>query len=61
LYCSPDIIRTIKSRRVKWAGHVAGMRKKRTAYSILVGEAKGKTPQGKPRRRWENNIKIDLI
>jgi hypothetical protein len=50
----------IRSRRMKWAGHVARMREKRNAYRILVGEPKGKRPLGRPRRRWENNIRIDL-
>jgi hypothetical protein len=60
LYCSPSIIRIIKSRRMKWAGHVARMGEKGIAYRILLGKAEGKRPLGRPRRRWEDNIKIDL-
>jgi hypothetical protein len=60
LYSSPSIIRMIKPRRIRWAGHVALMRKKRIAYKILVGNPEGKRPLGRPRRRWENNIKIDV-
>jgi hypothetical protein len=51
----------IKSRRMRWAGHVARMGKKRSAYRILVGMPEGKRPLGRPRRRWVDNIKIDLI
>jgi hypothetical protein len=51
----------IKSRRMKWAGHVARIGKKRNAYRILVGKPEGKRPLGKPRRRLVDNIKIDLI
>jgi hypothetical protein len=50
----------IKSRRMRWAGHVARMREKRNAYRILVGKTEGKIPLGRPRRRWVNNIKMDL-
>jgi hypothetical protein len=50
----------IKSRRMRWAGHVARMRGKRNAYRILVGKSEGKRPLGKPRRRWMDNIKLDL-
>jgi hypothetical protein len=60
LYCSPSVIRIIKSRRMRWAGHVACMREKRNAYRILVGKLEGKRPIGRPRCRWENNIKMDL-
>ena len=60
LYCSPNIVRVIKSRRMRWAGHVAGMGKRRGMYRILVGKSEGKRPLGKPRRRWEDNIKMDL-
>jgi hypothetical protein len=58
LYCSPSIIRIIKSRSMRWAGHVARMGGKRTAYRILVGNAEGKRPLGRPRRRWEDNIRM---
>jgi hypothetical protein len=60
LYCSPSIIRMIKSKRMKWAGHVGCMGEKRNAYRILVGTREGKRPLGRPRRRWEDNIKRDL-
>jgi hypothetical protein len=60
LYSSPSIIRVIKSRRMRWAGHVARMRGKGNAYRILVGKAEGKRPLGRPRRRSVDNIKIYL-
>jgi hypothetical protein len=60
LYSSPNIIRMIKSRRMRWAGHVARMGEKRNAYRILVGKQEGKRHLGRPRRRWVDNIKIDL-
>jgi hypothetical protein len=60
LYSSPSIIRIIKSRRMRWAGHVARMGEKRNAYRLLVGKPGGKRPLGRPRRRWVNNIKMDL-
>jgi hypothetical protein len=60
LYSSPSIIRIIKSRRMRWAGHVARMREKRDAYRLLVGKPEGKRPLGRPRRRWVDNIRIDL-
>jgi hypothetical protein len=60
LYSSPNIIRMIKSRRMRWAGHVARMGEKRNAYRILVGKLEGKRPLGRPRRRWVYNIEIDL-
>ncbi|KAJ4428113.1 hypothetical protein ANN_24127 [Periplaneta americana] len=60
LYSSPDIIRTIKSRRLRWAGHVARMGESRNAYRVLVGRPEGKRPLGRPKRRWEDNIKMDL-
>jgi hypothetical protein len=50
----------IKSRRMRWAGHVARMRAKRNAYMVLVGNPEGKRPLGRPRRRWVDNIKMDL-
>jgi hypothetical protein len=61
LYSSPSIIRIIKSRRMRWAGNVARMGEKRNAYSLLVGNPEGKRPLGRPRRRWVNNINIDLL
>ncbi|KAJ4435442.1 hypothetical protein ANN_18057 [Periplaneta americana] len=60
LYSSPDIIRNIKSRRLRWAGHVARMGESRNAYRVLVRRSEGKIPLGRPRRRWEDNIKMDL-
>ena len=60
LYASPNIVRVIKSRRMRWAGHVAHMGEKRGVYRVLVGKPEGKTPLGIPRRRWVDNIKMDL-
>jgi hypothetical protein len=60
LYSSPNIIRVIKSRRKRWAGHVARMGEKKGAYRILVMRPEGRRPLGKPKRRWEDNIKMDL-
>jgi hypothetical protein len=57
---SPNIIWVIKSRRMRWAGHVARMGEKRGAYRILVERPEGRRPLGRPRRRWEDNIKMDL-
>jgi transcription termination factor 2 len=59
LYSCPSIIRMIKSRRMRWAGHVARMGEKRNAYRILVGKPEGKRPLGGPRRTWVDNIKMD--
>jgi hypothetical protein len=61
LYSSPSIIRIIKSRRIRWAGHVAQMGEKRNVYRLSVGKPKGKRPLGRPRRRWIDNIKMDLL
>jgi hypothetical protein len=60
LYSSTSIIRIIKSRRMRWAGHVARIGAKRNAYRLLVGKPEGKKPLGRPRRRWVDNIKMDL-
>jgi hypothetical protein len=60
LCSSPNIIRVIKSRRMRWAGHVARMGEKRGAYRILVGRPEGRRPLGRPRCRWEDNIKMDF-
>jgi hypothetical protein len=60
LYSSPNIIRNIKSRRMRWAEHVARMGETRNAYKILVGKPEGKRTQGRPRRRWVDNIKTNL-
>ena len=59
-YSSPNIVRVIKSRRMRWAGHVARMEERRGTYSALVGKSEGKRPHGRRRRRWEDNIKMDL-
>jgi hypothetical protein len=60
LYSSPSIVRVIKARRMRWAGHVARMGEMRGAYNILVGRLEGRRPLERPRRRWEDNIKMDL-
>jgi hypothetical protein len=60
LYSSPNIVRVIKSRRMRWAGHVARMGAGRGVYTVLVGRPEGKRPLGRPRRRWEDKIKLDL-
>ena len=60
VYSSPNIVRVIKSRRMRWAGHVARMGERRGVYRVLVGKPEGKRPLGRPRHRWENNIKMDL-
>jgi hypothetical protein len=61
LYSSPSVIRIIKSRRLRWAGHVARLGKKMNVYRLLVGKPEGKITIGRPRRRWLDNIKIDLL
>jgi hypothetical protein len=61
LYSSPSIIRIIKSRRMRWAGHVAQMGEKKNVYKLLVGKPEGKRPLGRPRRSWIDNIKMDLL
>ena len=60
LYSSPNIVRVIKSRRMRWAWHVAHMGEGRGAYRVLVGKPEGKRPLGRPRRRWVDNIMMDL-
>ena len=60
LHCSPNIVRMIKSRRMRWVGHVASMGERRGIYRVLVRKPERKRPLGKPRRRWENKIKMDL-
>jgi hypothetical protein len=57
----PSIIRIIKSRRMRWAGHVARVGEKRNMYKLLVGKPEGKRPLGRPRRRWIDNIKMGLL
>jgi hypothetical protein len=61
LYSSPSIIRIIKSRRMRWAGHVTRKGEKRNVYRLLVGKPEGKRPLGRPRHRWMDNIKMDLL
>jgi hypothetical protein len=60
LYSSLNIVRVIKSRRMRWAGHVARMGEGRSVYMVLVGRSEGKRPLGRSRRSWEDNIKMDL-
>ena len=60
LYSSPNIVRVIKSRRMRCAGHVASMGEKRVVYRLLVGKPEGRRPLGRPRRRWVDNIRMDL-
>jgi hypothetical protein len=61
LYSSPSIIRIMKARRVRWVGHVARMGEKRNAYRLLVGKPEGRRPLGRPRRRWLDNIRMELV
>jgi hypothetical protein len=61
LYSSPSIIRSIRPRRMRWAGHVTRMGEKRNVYRLLVGKSDGKRPLGRPRRRWVDNNKMDLL
>jgi hypothetical protein len=60
LYSSPDIIRQVKSRRMRWARHVARMGEERKVYKVLVEKPEGKRPLERPRRRWEDGIRMDL-
>ena len=60
LYTSPNIVRAIKSRRMRWAGHVARMGEERGVYRVLVAKPEGRRPQGRPRSRWVDNIRMDL-
>jgi len=60
LYSSPNIMRVIKRRRMRWAGHVARMGEERRLYRVLVGKPEGRRPLGRPRRRWVDNIGMDL-
>ena len=57
---SPNIVRVIKSRRMRWVGHVARMREGRGVYRVLVGQPEGRRPLRRPRHRWEDNIRMDL-
>ena len=60
MYCSPNIVRVIKWRRMKWDGHVTHMDEERGVYRVLVGEPEGRRPLGRPRLRWVDNIRTDL-
>ena len=60
MYSSPNIVWVIKSRRMRWAGHVARVGEERGVYRVLVGKSEGKRPLGRPRRRWVDNIRTDL-
>jgi hypothetical protein len=60
LCSSPTIVRVIKSRRMRWAGHIARIGEGRGVYRVLVGKPEGKRPLGRPRHRWVDNIKMDL-
>jgi len=60
LYCSPHVVRAINSKRMRWAGHVAHAGERRGVYRVLVRKPKGKRPLGRPRHRWEDNIKMDF-
>jgi hypothetical protein len=57
---SPNIVRVIKSRKMGWAGHIASMKERRGVCRVLVGKPEGKRPDGRPGRRWEDNIKMDF-
>ena len=57
---APNIVQVIKSRRMRWAGHVARMGEEREVYRVLVGKPEGKRPLGRPRRRWVDNIRMDI-
>ena len=61
LYSLPNIVRLVKSRRMRWAGHVARMGEDRGVRRVLVGKPEGKRPLGRPRRRWEDNIKLQEV
>ena len=60
LYSSPNIVRVITSRKIRWAGHVAHMGEEKGVYRVLVGKPEGRRPLGRPRRRWMDNIRMDL-
>ena len=60
LYSSPNIVRVINLRRMRWAGHVARMGEERGVYRVLVGKPEGRRPLGRPRRRWVDNIRMNL-
>ena len=60
MYSSPNINRVVKSRRLRWVGHVARMGERRDAFRVLVGKPEEKKPVGRHRHRWEDNIKMDI-
>ena len=60
LYTSPNIVRVIRSRRMRWAGHVARIGEERGVHKVLVGKPVGRRPLGRPRRRWVDDIRMDL-
>jgi hypothetical protein len=60
LYCPTNIVRVITTIRMRWAGHVACMREKNGVYRVLLGRSEGKRPLGRPRLRWEGNIKMEV-
>ena len=60
LYSLPNIVQVVKLRRMRWAGHVARMEEERGMHKVLVGKPEGKRPLGRPRHKWEDNIKTDL-
>jgi len=60
LYSSPNIVRVINLRRMRWAGHVARMGEERGVYKVLMGKPDGRRPLGRPRRRWADSIRMDL-
>jgi len=60
LYCKPNIFRVIKSRRMRWAGHVARLEEGNVVYRVLMGKPEGKSPLGRPRCRWKDNINLDI-
>jgi hypothetical protein len=60
LYCTPNVVRVIKSRRLRWEGHVARMEQGRSAFKTLTDTPTGERPLGRPRHRWEDSIKMDL-
>ena len=60
LYSLPNIAKVVKSRRMRWVGHMARMGEERCVHGVLVGKPEGKRPLGRPRRRWEDNIKMDV-
>ena len=61
LYSSPNIVRVIKTKRMRWAGHVARIGEETGVYRVLVGKPEGKRPLGRPRHRWVDNIRMDLL